>query len=99
MLCYPLFMRLRWKRCYVRTRSEEGECTVDFDDAMIRTAAANTRSEIQWQAVRSFSESQKVFLLYLAPAKFIVIPKRICAEKLADELRLLFKQEIGAVHR
>jgi hypothetical protein len=66
---------------------------------MIRVQAARMRSEVQWQAVRSFSENEKVFLLYLAPAKFMAIPKRICSEQEISELRSLFKQEIGAVHQ
>ena len=97
--CFPLYLRMRWKRCYRRTRTEPADCTVEFDDSMIRTQAANMRSEIQWAAVRSLSENKKVFLLYIAPAKFIAIPKRICTEQTIDELRSLFKRDIGAVHQ
>src|SRR5215469_3601697 len=78
---YPLFVRMRWKRCYVRTLGEQGESTVQLDDKLIKTRAATMRSEIQWAAVRSFSENDKVFLLYLAPARFLLLPKRVCSEQ------------------
>jgi hypothetical protein len=98
LLCYPLYLHLRWKRCYLRTRTGEGDHEIDFDEAMIRVTAATMRSEIQWQGVRSFSENQKIFLLYLAPAKFLPIPKRICSPQQTEELRSLFTREIGAIH-
>jgi len=99
LACYPLYLRLRWKRCYLRTRPEQDECTVEFDDSIIRIRSATMSTEVQWQAVRSYSENKKLFLLYLAPAKFIAIPKRICLEPEIDELRRLFTHEIGAVHQ
>jgi hypothetical protein len=99
LVSYPLYLRLRWKRCYVRTRSESEDCTIDFDKERIKTQAANMRSEVEWSAIRSFSEGKNAFLLYFAPAKFFVVPKRVCTAQQVEELRSLFKAEIGAVRQ
>jgi hypothetical protein len=99
LVCYPLYVRVRWKRCYVRTRSESGECSIDFDTELIKTQSDSMRSEIGWSAIRSFSEGKTLFLLYAAPAKFFVVPKRVCTTQEVEELRSLFKAEIGAVRQ
>jgi hypothetical protein len=99
LVSFPLYLRLRWKRCYRRTRTEPGDCTIEFDRSMIRIQQSKMRSEVEWPAVRSLSENKKVFLLYLAAAKFVVIPKRICSEQQIEELHSLFQQEIGAVRQ
>ena len=59
-----------------------------------RTEGSGTKGEINWSTVRSFSENDKVFLLYLAPAKFIVIPKRACTESELAELRAQFQTNV-----
>jgi hypothetical protein len=56
---------------------------------MIRTLGAHSKSEIEWAAIQFFSENKKVFLLYLAPGKFIVIPKRVCSVEQVSELHSL----------
>jgi hypothetical protein len=99
LVCYPLYMRWRWKRCYLRTRTESEETTIEMDQSTIRIQASKMRSEIQWAGVRSYSESQKLFMLYVAPAKFVAIPKRACSEHQIDELRSLFRQAVGAVRQ
>ena len=95
LIALPLDRRLKLKRCYKRTRMGTGQSSVEFAETQIRTQVTNCKSEIEWNAVRSFAENQKVFLLYLAPAKFIVIPKRVCVDNTIDNLRMLFREKIG----
>src|SRR5664279_5460645 len=78
LLLYPFYIRFKLKRCYTRTRMDTGDCTFEFEGTCIRSEGSGTKSEINWSAIQSLSENDKVFLLYLAPAKFIVIPKRVC---------------------
>jgi hypothetical protein len=91
---YPFYWRFKLKRCYVRTRTGDGSRAYDFGETQIRAQEPGAKSEIEWSAVRSIAEDKKVFLLYLAPAKYILIPKRLCAEEVADELQKLFAEKI-----
>jgi len=94
LLACPLFLRWNLRRCYRRTRSGDGECTIDIEPNLIRSASTKTRSEIEWSAIRRFSEDNKCLLLYLAPARFIAIPKRVCSAEQLNELRALFEANI-----
>jgi hypothetical protein len=44
--------------------------------------------------VKRFSENGKVFLVYLAPSKFMVLPKRVFQPGQADELRALLQRKL-----
>jgi len=76
--------------------SGAGDCAIEFDENIIRTQGPHSKSEINWKAIRSFSEDMKSFLLYLTPGKFIVIPKRVCANEQVEELRALFQRNVQA---
>jgi hypothetical protein len=91
---YPVYFRFKLKRCYVRTRIGSGERTFDFDDKIILLEEANAKSEVNWAAVKSFSEDKDSFLIYLAPAKMIMVPKRICPEPQLTELRDMCQRNI-----
>lgn len=92
----PLYRRFWFKRCFRRTQAGSGDCSIDFDETLIRIREQGARGEVEWSALRSFAENEKLFLLYLAPARFIQIPKRVCTADQADELRNLFRERIGS---
>lgn len=94
LLCCPLFLHLMMKRSYKRTRSGTGDCTIELDQEMIRTKGLHTKSEMEWTAIQSFSEDSKTFLLYLAPARFVVVPKRACTDEEVNELRTLLQNRV-----
>jgi hypothetical protein len=94
LLSCPLILRLSEKRRYMRMRSGTGDCAIEFDENLIRTQGPHSKSEINWNAIQYFSEDMKSFLLYLAPGKFIVIPKRVCAYEQIEELRTLFQRQV-----
>jgi hypothetical protein len=91
---YPLFVRLRLKRCYLRTRTEDGENSVEIGPESIHLQARNTNSHLNWGAVQSFRENANVFLLYLAPGKFIVLPKRVFSPEQIIELQSLLTSHV-----
>ena len=91
---YPFYFRFKLKRCYDRTRMGSGERTFDFDDTIILLEEANAKSEVNWAAIKSFSEDKNSFLIYLAPAKMIMVPKRICPEPQLTELRDMCRRKI-----
>jgi|CZKF01.1.fsa_nt_gi hypothetical protein len=97
LVCCPLYMHFQRKRCYKRTRSDNGECNLTLDEERIGIEGQFTNGEMDWRAVKSFRENKKVFLLYLAPAKFLVVPKRVCTDAQISELRAILSQKIQPV--
>jgi hypothetical protein len=94
LLFYPIYMRNRLKRCYVRTRLGNGLRTIDFDLNSIKAVEENVKSEIEWAAIQSVREDKNVIMLYLAPAKFMMIPTRVCSDEQRNELRQIFPENL-----
>lgn len=96
MLCsYPIYRNFQLKRCYDRTRTDNGTCTLDLCPEGIKTATENSLGEIGWKAIRSVNQDDNLFMLYLAPAKFLAIPKRICSPAQIEELSQLFMSQVS----
>jgi hypothetical protein len=49
---------------------------------------------MEWKGIHYFREDKNVFLLYLAPAKFLAIPKRVCTEEQITEFRSLLSRQV-----
>jgi len=97
LLCCPLILRQTAKRRFRRSQSGDRDCTITFDENLIRVTGPHSSSVIEWKAIKSFSEGKKVFLLYLAPGKFIVVPTRACSEEQVGELRTILPQRIQRI--
>ena len=95
LVCIPFYLRLMMKRSYTRTRTGDGECIIDFGEEVIRMEGLHTKSEVEWSAIKSFSEGDKGFLLYLAPVRFIAIPKRVCTDEQVHDLRTLLQNKVN----
>lgn len=93
MLC-PVYLHFQMRRCYKRTRSGPGQCAVRFDEDALQITGINSKSELDWKAINTFRENRKIFLLYLAPARFIAIPKRVLSEGQIEELKSLLIRKI-----
>jgi len=91
LLLYPLYYRRRLKSCFNRTRVGDGRRTFDIDEQSLKLQEGNTRSECAWSAVQAIREDQNVLMLYIAPAKFIMIPKRCCTPPDLDEVKRLYE--------
>jgi len=81
-------------RVFKRTRRQKNECNTTLSEERLLLDAGNMKSEIDWTAVLFFSENSKIFMLYIAQANFIAIPKRVCTEAQIEELRSLFRRKI-----
>ena len=95
---YPFYISYKLKRCFERTRTDAAECTIEFNEELIRATGSNSRSEIAWTGVTATAQDDKVFLLYLAPAKFLVIPQRACDEEQLSEIRELCQRKVSNRH-
>jgi len=94
LLAIPIYRQFNLRRCYRRSRTGCGDCTIEFGEEIIHAKGELTKSEVQWSAIQSFSEDEKGFLLYLAPARFLPLPKRACSAAEIDDLRALFARKI-----
>jgi hypothetical protein len=94
LICIPFYVRFQLKRCYRRTRSGSGDCTVTFGEERIEMKGEFSSSEMDWKGVKSFVENDKLFLLYIASAKFFPVPKRVCSEAEISTLRALLLQKV-----
>ncbi len=89
----PLILRLDAKRRFSRSRSGTGDCAIAFGPDL-HCQGMYPKSEIEWQAIQRLSEDKNIVLLYLAPGKFIVVPKRVCTSGQAEELRTILRQNV-----
>jgi hypothetical protein len=90
LLAYPRYYRYRFKSCFNRTRIGDGRRAFDINEQLLKLQEGNTRSECTWSAVQAIREDQNVLMLYIAPAKFIMIPKRYCMPQDIDEVKRLY---------
>jgi hypothetical protein len=95
-LC-PLYYRRRLIRRYRLTRCSEAT-SVEIEEELIRFKTENMSSECQWKAVRMYLEDPRILLLYIAPIKFIPLPKHAFTQEQVEELHsLLARQNIPTV--
>jgi YcxB-like protein len=91
---FPLYHRFRIKRCYRRTRTGSGDHSFEFGQEKIRVEAENMSSEFNWKAVQKYRENKSVITLYIAPAKFIIVPKRVLTTEQQHELHSLLASQV-----
>jgi hypothetical protein len=81
-------------RLFREQSEKQVEQTTEFSETGIRTESADgTDSVVAWPQVMKWSESERVFLLYLTARLFVVYPKRVMGGK-AAELRELLKGKV-----
>jgi len=91
---YALFYRYRLRRRYQRTRTDSNERRVTFSEDVIHVEEANSSGDLKWAAAKRFSENEKVFLVYFAEAKFMILPKRMFQPGQADALRPYYNRNL-----
>ena len=94
---YPWYYRLCLKRRFLRTRTGS-EMQIEINEETIQVKTENSSSEVKWKAVKSYLEDGKLFLLYLAPAKFIALPKRVFSPEQIAALQALLAQKLAENH-
>jgi hypothetical protein len=89
------YLRWKYKRSYQRTRTGSGDMSLTFGEGNFLAEKQNfSKGEYNWSAVKSWRENAKVILIYLAPALFIVIPKRAISEPQLQDLRALLARKM-----
>jgi len=89
-----------WKKAGRRSFSERPELAqefiVDVDDSGIAFDGPISKMRWTWAAFIKFAEADKLFLAYLSPCAFVILPKRLLVPEGNDQLRELLRQKLSA---
>jgi hypothetical protein len=72
------------------------EYTVDIDEAGIAFIGPISRAQWTWRAFIKSLEAEHLFLAYLSPCAFLILPKRLLESEESDELRELLSRKLPA---
>jgi|SRR5208282_4943230 YcxB-like protein len=72
------------------------EYTVDIDDSGVAFNGPISASKWTWPAFIKQLEADKIFLAYLSPCAFVILPKRVLGPGQSDQLRELLRQKLPA---
>jgi hypothetical protein len=89
-----------WKRAGRRSFNGRPELAqdyvVDADESGIAFNGPVSQMRWTWPAFIRFVEADKLFLAYLSPCAFVILPKRVLETGQADQLRELLRQKLPA---
>ena len=89
-----------WSRAGRRAFSGRPELaqdyTVDANESGVVFSGTISRMQWSWAAFIKFAESEKLFLIYLSPCAFVILPKRILSPGETDHFRELLRQKLPA---
>lgn len=95
LLALPVLFQFNLRRSYKKSRVTDADCIFELTDDNIQTDLPGyARSTIEWQAVRQYLENKKTILVYIAPTRFFVVPKRVLADGQREELLGLLERHI-----
>jgi hypothetical protein len=97
-LCYSATMV--WAKAGRRAFSGRPELaqefTVEVDESGIRFNGPISQLRWSWAAFVKYIEADKLFLAYLSPCAFVILPKRVLRSGESDELRALLADKLPA---
>jgi len=87
-----------WKRAGRRAFSGRPELAQYFSvaagDTGISFDGSISKMNWSWAAFTKFAEAEKIFLAYLSPCAFVILPKRVLEPIQVDELRELLRKKL-----
>jgi hypothetical protein len=84
-----------YRRAYrQRDRTGPDVTALQFeDDAIYMDSPGDSSSRLEWPAILGTIESETTLLLYLAPARFLIIPKRFLEGSQLSDLTTLLREK------
>jgi YcxB-like protein len=99
-LAWRGFLRdIRFRREFRRSKTLQGEITMDITEEGLRTSSAYGEGRIQWVTFARYLETPRLFLLSVPPRMFHMIPKRAFASGDLDAARQLLEKKIPPANR
>jgi hypothetical protein len=98
MGCWRFYVRRNYKKRYRQTRCGEGDSELLFTENFIFSEKRDiAKSEFSWKSAKSWRENATVLLIYVAPALFIIVPKRTISESQLHDLRELLRRKVNPI--
>jgi uncharacterized protein YhhL (DUF1145 family) len=95
LLLIPLWFQFNLRRLYKKSRVSDENCNLQFTDENIYAEMPGySKSTVERRAIRNYKEGGKAILLYMAPTRFFVVPKRVLKLGQRDELIALLDRKI-----
>jgi hypothetical protein len=86
--------RFQIRRAMRSNPSLGGEIVLLFGDEGVQATFATGKSQLQWRAFTKYKETERLFVLYMSPARSTFIPKRAMSPQQIEELRVLLRARI-----
>ena len=79
----------------MRNPSAQGEITYSVEESGISAVFPTGTSQLQWRTFTKFTETERLFLLYLSSSRYTVFPKRAMSSQQVTELRQILASRVG----
>jgi hypothetical protein len=97
LVSYRYLLQGRVRKVYRETRRGTGATLLDIDDDHFFCEWPDfAKTSIAWQAVKKFRENEKVILVYVAPAIFLILPKRSLSPEQYGQLVFLLNRKVAS---
>jgi YcxB-like protein len=81
-----------YRRRYLRTRGSEGGINLDITEESIQLDCPGRSSgRLEWNAILGVLDGPSVTLLYLSPATFLMVPRRVLSGAMHQDLLAICK--------
>ncbi|MHB8540817.1 MAG: YcxB family protein [Candidatus Acidiferrales bacterium] len=85
----------RFRRDFLKAKTLQGEKTAMLDEEKICISGAFGESKINWTAFGKYAETPNLFVLFVPPRVFYMLPKRAFSQADQAAMRELLAQKIG----
>ncbi|MHB8410431.1 MAG: YcxB family protein [Candidatus Acidiferrales bacterium] len=85
----------RFKRDFLKAKTLQGEKTAVLGEEKIYISGAFGESKINWTAFGRYAETPNLFVLFVPPRVFYMLPKRAFSQADQATIRQLLAQKIG----
>jgi hypothetical protein len=86
----------RFKRDFLRAKTLQGEKTAVVGEERVYISGAFGESKTNWTAFGRYAETPNLFVLFIPPRLFYMLPKRAFSEADQAAIRQLLEQKIGS---
>jgi hypothetical protein len=91
-----LYLPFKVTRDFQKSPNFARKCFLRADDEGLRSESNVSQGQIKWSAFVRYSETPNLFILFLGPRMFQVIPKRAFLPEQSAEFRELLRRKLPA---
>jgi len=100
LLLLPLWLHLYLRYRFRLTRISDGACYFDFEEQYITTEIPGfSKGTVEWAAVKKYRANNRILLIYLSRASFLIVPIRALAAGELEDLLTTLRRKTSSVQR